>query len=132
MQSDSFFTWRACLTGLILSFLVIVMAHYSIDIVHGSYLAIDHMPAGGIFVFFILVLLLNPILGSINKSFQFSSHELILIYIMLLITSSITTMGLGAQLCPMIAAPFYFATLENNWVEVIQPHFYFGLTISAI
>jgi len=116
------FPWRACLTGLLLSFLVIVMAHYSIDIVHGSYLAIDHMPAGGIFVFFVLVLLLNPILGSIKKTFQFSSHELILIYIMLIVTSSITTMGLGAQLCPIIAAPFYYATPENNWAEIIQPH----------
>ena len=98
------------------------MAHYSISIVHGSYLAIDHMPAGGIFIFFVLVLLLNPILGSIKKTFQFSSHELILIYIMLLITCSITTMGLGAQLCPMIAAPFYYATPENNWAEIIQPY----------
>jgi len=122
MQSDSFFTWRACLTGLILSFLVVVMAHYSVDIVHGSSLAIDHMPAGGIFVFFILILLLNPILGSVKKTFQFSSHELILIYIMLLITSSITTMGLGAQLCPMIAAPFYYATPENKWAQIIQPY----------
>ena len=95
------------------------MAHYSIDIVHGSYLAIDHMPAGGIFVFFVLVLLLNPILGSIKKTFQFSSHELMLIYIMLLITSSITTMGLGAQLCPMIAAPFYYATPGNRWHEIL-------------
>ena len=122
MQNNSFFTWRACLTGLILSFLVIVMAHYSINIVHGSYLAIDHMPAGGIFIFLILVLLLNPVLGCIKKTFQFSSNELILIYIILLVASSITTMGLGAQLCPMIAAPFYYATPENNWHEIIQPH----------
>ena len=122
MHNNSFFSWRACLTGLVLSFLVIVIAHYSIGIVHASNLAIDHMPAGGIFIFFILVLLFNPILGSIKKTFQFSSNELILIYIMLLITSSITTMGLGAQLCPMIAAPFYYATPENQWAEIIQPH----------
>ena len=122
MQNNSFWTWRACLTGLILSFLIIIMAHYSINIVHGSYLAIDHMPAGGIFVFFVLVLLLNPVLGCIRKTLQFSSHELILIYIMLIITSSITTMGLGAAFCPMIAAPFYYATPENNWAEIIQPY----------
>lgn len=122
MPQNSFFTWRACLTGLVLSLAVIIMEHYSIDIVHGSYLAIDHMPAGGIFIFFILVLLLNPILGSIKKSFLFSSQELMLIYIMLLITCSITSMGLGAQLCPMIAAPFYFATPENRWSEMIQPY----------
>lgn len=122
MQQNSFFTWRACLTGLILSFLLTIMAHYSIDIVHGSYLAIDHMPAGGIFIFFVFVLLLNPVLGCIKKTFQFSSQELILIYIMIIVSASIVEMGLGAQLCPMIAAPFYYATPENNWIQIIQPH----------
>lgn len=122
MDQNSFFTRRAYFIGLILSFLVIVMAHYSIDIVHGSYLAIDHMPAGGIFVFFIFVLLLNPILGLFKKNFQVSPRELIFIYITLLITCSITEMGLGTQLCPMIAAPFYYATPENNWAQIIQPH----------
>lgn len=63
MQDNKYFTLRACLVGLILSCLVVVMAHCSINIVHGSYLAIDHMPAVGIFLFFILVLLINPILG---------------------------------------------------------------------
>jgi len=80
------------------------------------------MPAGGIFVFFILVLLINPILGCLRKSLEFSPQELILVYIMLLITSSITTMGLGAMLCPMLAAPFYFATPANRWAEIIHPH----------
>ena len=37
------------LTGLIF-FFVILTAHYSINFVHGSYLSIDHMPAGGIFI----------------------------------------------------------------------------------
>ncbi len=43
---------KAYLIGALLSIAVIFMAHYSISIVHGSYLAIDHMPAGGVFVFF--------------------------------------------------------------------------------
>ncbi len=113
---------RVYLIGALLSVCVIFMAHYSISIVHGSTLAIDHMPAGGVFVFFVLVLLLNPVLRLIRKTYELNPGELLIVYIMLLVTSSITTMGLGASLLSIIAAPFYFATPENRWAELVHPH----------
>ena len=39
---------KSFIIGALLCFLIPVMAHYSIDIVHGSYMAIDFMPAGAI------------------------------------------------------------------------------------
>jgi len=113
---------KAYLIGVLLSVAVIFMAHYSINIVHGSYLAIDHMPAGGVFLFFILVLLLNPVLRIVKRNFELNQSELLIVYIMLIVTSSITTMGLGSSLLPIIAAPFYYATPENRWAELIHPH----------
>lgn len=113
---------KTYLIGILLSVVLIFMAHYSISIVHGSYLAIDHIPAGGIFIFFVLVILINPLLALIRRSYELSSGELLIIYTMLLVTSSITTMGLGAQLLPMITAPFYFATAENRWAVLMHPH----------
>ena len=53
---NRFFTTRAFISGLFLSILIAIIDHYSVDIVHGSYMAIDHMPAGAIFIFFFLVL----------------------------------------------------------------------------
>ena len=41
---------------------------------------------------------------------------------MLVAACAIPTMGYSAQLLPIITAPFYFATPENNWAELIQPH----------
>ena len=41
---------------------------------------------------------------------------------MLVVACAIPTMGYSAQLLPIITAPFYFATPENNWAELIQPH----------
>ena len=113
---------KAYLIGALLSIIVIFMAHYSISVVHGSYLSIDHMPAGGVFVFFVLVLLLNPLMSLMKKTHGLNPGELLIVYIMLLVTSSITTMGLGASLLPIIAAPFYFASPENRWAELIHPH----------
>ncbi len=118
---------RALVVGVVLSIITIYMAFYSAIVVHASYLAIDHMPAGGIFVFFILVLFVNPCVGLIDKKQRLNSGELLVVFIMLLVTSSIVTMGLGTQLLPIIAAPFYYASPENRWGEFILPHLRSGL-----
>ena len=116
------FTPRAFLVGTALSVLVVVMSQYSVNVIHGSYLSIDHMPAGGIFLFFLFVGCLLPVAKCFCRRWDFTSSELIVVYVMLLVTSSIATMGLGTQFLAMLAGPHYFATPENNWEGVIQPH----------
>ncbi len=119
-EKSSGFTLRAFITGGILCFLVAIACQYSVNIVHGSYLAIDHMPAGGIFIFFLFTLLINTILRRLGIGF--SSAEQLLIYTMLIVCSSVVTMGFGSQILPMLAAPFYYATPENRWAQILQPH----------
>ena len=114
------FTLRAFITGAFLCFLVAIAAQYCANIVHGSSLAIDHMPAGGIFIFFLFTLLINTILRKMGIGF--SSAEQLLIYTMLIVCSSVVTMGFGSQILAMLAAPFYYATPENRWAEILQPH----------
>jgi len=118
----SLITRRAFLAGAILSILLPLLSHYSINIVHGSYLAIDHMPAGAISLFFIIVFVINSLLRRIKRSWVFSPPELLTVYIMMLVASSVTTRGFGSQILPMLAAPFYYATPENRWAEIICPH----------
>ena len=117
-ENTSGFTLRAFITGSIFCFFVAIMCQYSVNIVHGSYLAIDHMPAGGIFIFFVFTLLINTILRKLGIGF--SSSEQLLIYTMLIVCSSVVTMGFGSQILPMLAAPFYYATAENRWAQLIQ------------
>lgn len=119
-MKESAFTLKAFITGAIFCFLIAVAAPYSDNVVLGSSLALDHMPAGAIFIFFIFTLFINPILRKMGMGF--SSSEQLLIYIMLIVCSSVVTMGLGNQIFPMLAAPFYYATPENRWAELIQPH----------
>jgi len=118
--TGSGFTFRAFITGAFLCFLVAIAAQYSINILHGSALAVDHMPAGAIFIFFIFTLFINTIFRKIGIGF--SSAEQLLIYTMLIVCSSVVTMGFGSQILPMLAAPFYYATPENRWAQIIQPH----------
>ena len=119
---DRFLTKRAFITGLILSVAISFVAQYSVNITHSSYMAIDHMPAGGIFLFFLLVFIVNTILKSIRPKFAFSSGELLLAYIMVLVASSVTEMGFGSQILPIISGPMYYASPENQWESVILPH----------
>jgi len=117
------FNFKTILTGAIFSALLTIMAQYSVHVVLGSYLAIDHMPAGGIFIFFLLVLFFNPLLRLATKDrFSFSPSELLVIYTMILVTASVAEMGLGCQLLPILAGPSYYATPENHWQELILPH----------
>ncbi|MDD3726552.1 MAG: hypothetical protein PHI44_05090 [Candidatus Ratteibacteria bacterium] len=119
---EKFFTKRAFITGLIMSIVIAFVAQYSVNITHSSYMAIDHMPAGGIFLFFLLVFVVNTLLKFIKPSLSFAPGELLLIYIMLLVASSVTEMGLGSQLLPIISGPMYYASPENQWDTIIFPH----------
>ena len=99
------------------------MAQYSVNIVNDSYLAIDHMPAGGIFIFFLLAVFINPLLRLLSRDkISLSPTELLVVYTMVLITASVAEMGLGCQLLPILAAPSYYATPQNKWAELILPH----------
>jgi len=115
------YTLKAFVLGCALSALVVVMSQYSVNIVQGSYLSIDHMPAGGIFLFFVFVGLLVPVSERLCRCLRFSPSELILVYVMILVTSSIVTMGLGSQFLAMLAGPTYFGP-EFRWSEVIDKH----------
>ena len=117
------FNIKTILTGVIFSIILTVMAQYSVNVVHDSYLAIDHMPAGGIFIFFLLAILINPLLRLLSRDkISFSPTELLVVYTMVLITASVAEMGLGCQLLPILAAPSYYATPQNRWAELILPH----------
>jgi len=114
--------WRCLLVGGLLCCLIPIMAHYSIEIVHASYMAIDFMPVAAIFLFFLLVLVGNTAARAIKRSAALTSPELRVVYTMLIVCASITTMGLGAQILAIIAAPHQYATPENRWAQTVLPY----------
>jgi len=115
-------TFRSILLGILFTFLAAAMAHYSINKVHGSYMAIDHMPVAAISLFFILVILLHILITIVKKPLGLSSAELLVIYVMTFVGCSVTTMGFGSQILPILGAPHYYATSQNKWGELVLPH----------
>ena len=115
-------TFRAVTVGVVGSLVVGVGTTYNIMVVHGSYMAIDFSTAAAIFIFFVLTFIVNAGVGRVNSRFALNGAELRSVYMMLVVACAIPTMGYSAQLLPIITAPFYFATPENGWAELIQPH----------
>ena len=115
-------TRRAFIAGILFSILIAFYDHLSCDLVLGSSLAIDHMPVGAISIFFILVFFVNTGLRRFLPKCAFSPGELLLVYVMMLVASSVTEMGFGSQILPMLSAPYYYANEQNEWAKYILPY----------
>jgi hypothetical protein len=90
-------------------------------VIQGSFMALDFTtPAAIFFIFWIA--LYNYFARKYFPKGSFSYAELILIYIMMLVSCSIPTMGLNLYLIPLIAGTGYYATPQNQWDKIILPH----------
>jgi hypothetical protein len=102
------FTARAILAGAIGSIIISVGDPYAIHLLQGSYMAFDFSTAGAVFLFFVLVFLVNATLGRICRRSALNPGELIIAYIMMIVASAICSTGLTSQLLPIISAPYYY------------------------
>ena len=69
---------------------------------------------------FLLILVVNAGLGSIRRSWVLQRGELVVIFIMTSLANSVP--GLIGYWVPLVSSPFYYASPENNWGELILPY----------
>jgi hypothetical protein len=79
-------------------------------------------PAFLINAFFASTAVLNACVVRRGASLALNRAELTLVYVMLLVVSSLCTMGMSQQLLPALSAFYYYASPENKWVERLLPH----------
>ena len=115
------FTIRALLIGTVLSVFLNLACPYTVLVMHAAGLTSDYITAGAMMLLFVLVLLVNPILKLLFGRNALSSSELLLVYIMMIIASAIPTWGLVTNMFHILTRPFYFATPENAWNEILIP-----------
>ena len=116
------FTVRSFVVGAALSLFISIAAPYSDAHIMGSWMAGAFSNGIALFLLFILVAILNPLLKLIRKGIEFEATELVTIYIMMIVASSIVAVGLTEHLLPTIVGVYYFATPENDWVNLIHPY----------
>jgi hypothetical protein len=111
------FTLKAILTGVVGVIIICAVEPYNAYYVGGTHLVGNHFPIASVFL-----ILIHAALKSLKPSYGFTTAELIVIWCMLIVVASIPYSGLVRYLFPLIPAPMYFATPENEWEELLLPH----------
>ncbi|MDP7206692.1 MAG: hypothetical protein QGH11_14050, partial [Pirellulaceae bacterium] len=114
-------TLRALTLGAVLAFFLNLACPYSVLILRNAGLTSDYITAGAMMIFFLVVGLFNPLLKFAYRPLALQTSELIVIYVMMIVASAIPTWGLVTNLFHILTRPFYYATPENRWTELIQP-----------
>lgn len=109
-------TLRALILGCVAAILVSVGDPYTYHVLHSSLLAHDYLPLGTIFPFIVLVTVINVALKRIRRRFALSPPELLVVFVMGLVGSTIASNTTG-YLLAIISAPYYFASPENQWAS---------------
>jgi len=114
-------TIRALVIGAVLAFCLNLACPYSVLTLHNAGLTSDYITAGAMMIFLLVVGLLNPLVKLVFRPLALRSSELIVIYVMMIVASAIPTWGLVTNLFHILTRPFYYATPENRWSELVQP-----------
>jgi hypothetical protein len=115
-------SYRSLLVGGLLAAILGVGTPYENLIISGSPLHLDYSTPAAVFLFFLLYIVVNPLLFSLRRSWVFSRAELVTIYIMGSVACTVSTIGLVCVLIPHISAGIYFATPENGWESQVLPY----------
>jgi len=116
------FTVRAFVAGCLLSCFLAFACPYTVFLHHTAGMAADFITAGAVFLFFLFTGLVNTVLRWLRPPWSLEPGELIVVYTMMIVSSAIPTWGLMANLLPVLPGAYYYATPENGWAELIQPH----------
>jgi len=118
---QSGFTLRALVLGALMAVIVNIGDPFSYNLLRSSLLAHDYLPLGVVFPFIIIVVIFNVCLKLLNRRFALTPAELIVMFVMGLVGSTIASNTTG-YLLSIIAAPYYFATPENQWAQYLHQH----------
>jgi len=113
------FTVRALAVGALMSLFIGVACPYNLHVLHASYMDIDFSTPAAIFLFLVLVFVVNGALRWLGLALN--AGELLVVYVMMIVATTIPTMGMTASFIPDIAAEYY-ASPENGWDTLIVPH----------
>ncbi|MCZ6636516.1 MAG: hypothetical protein O7G87_24225, partial [bacterium] len=114
-------TGRVIVVGLILLVLSNAYINWGTLLLRASKLNKSYFPMG-LFFPFVMLALGNLALSRRKSRWAFRAGELQVVLAMGLIGAFFPFFGLAGFLVGVVAAPFYFATAENGWREVLHDH----------
>ena len=122
LKDGSGLSLRALVVGALMCACIGVGTCYGSNIVGGSLLAANFTTGAALFLFFFLVGGVNTCLRVCRRSAALRTGELATIYVMMMVACTIPTVGMMGYLPSVLTAPYYYATPENGWIQIIQPY----------
>jgi hypothetical protein len=111
----------ALLVGTLGSCAIGFLVPYTNMVIRGAHIAAYFNNPAALILLFGLVFIVNVIIGVVHRSWMLRPAELALVYVMWTVSTSIPLFGLTAFLLPHITTPIYYATPENQWLEILLP-----------
>ena len=113
-------TLRAFLIGLFLCATLGIGLTYNRMVVQGPFMGSYYMDRGVLFLFFILVLVVNPLLASLKRRYALGRGELLAIYVMVLLL--MPSWKMTKALLGFMTGVTYYASPEMRHIEAVLPH----------
>ncbi len=111
---------RAFLIGLVFCVFLGLALPYNRMVIQGSVLHWYFVDRGALFLFFCLVLLINPLLSLLRRSYALKRGELLAIYVMLLVCQPAS--AIIRPLLAYLTGAAYYASPERRDLEAVLPH----------
>ena len=112
-------TVRSTLLSLLLVWVSNIWLAHSGLITHATQIGESAPPIPAVATI-ILIVAINPILRFLKPSFALSRAEIIVIYSVVAIAISMSSVGMVRYFLPVLTAPFYYATPENEFGFLAQ------------
>lgn len=113
---------RAMLAGMTLCGLIAVGLPYGEFVIQGTRLGLSSSTPAAFFLLFVLVAVVQPLLGLVRRSWIFSREELLLVTTMMMLATAIPSRGFTGMFLAIISGVSYYASPENNWAEQLIPY----------
>ena len=120
--SSSRIRLRAMIVGMLLCGAIGVGLPYGEFVLHGTQLGLNSSTPAAFFLLFVLLAALQPLLGSVRRSWLFNRAELLLVTVMMMLATAIPTRGFAGVAVGVLSGISYFASPQNKWDEKLVPH----------
>jgi hypothetical protein len=122
-------TSRSVLFGLLTVIWIGCWNTYCEYIAHTARMNISHFPMA-LLCTYVLIVFGNQALRQLSPSTALGRNELLVVLSMGLVGAAVPAYGLTSFFLGMISVPYYRATPENQWAEIVHPHLPTWLTPS--
>ena len=109
--------WYVIAIGILLLIINSYWIFMASEVWHSTQLTIASLFFNAVFTLFVLVLI-NLVVQRFHPKSALSQADLLMVYVMVVTLSTISGHTMMGYLLPAIEHPFWFATQENEWVEL--------------